>query len=166
MAEGLNRVILIGNLGQDPEVRYTQGGQAILNMRIATSENWLDKDGERKERTEWHTVIMWGKRGEALGKFLSKGSKLCAEGRLQTRSWEDKSGNKRYTTEIVANNIVLLGSRPGGGGGGGGGYDDGPPAPNDDYAPSGDGGGGGGGGSGGGSGGGGGGGFGDDDIPF
>ena len=154
MAEGLNRVILIGNLGQDPEVRYTQGGQAILNMRIATSESWVDREGERKERTEWHTVIMWGKRGEALGKFLTKGSKLCAEGRLQTRSWEDKSGNKRYTTEIVANNIVLLGGRPGGGGGG---YDDGPPPPNDDYAPSGDGGGGGGGGGGG---------FGDDDIPF
>ena len=154
MADGLNRVTLIGNLGQDPEVRFTQGGQAILNMRIATSESWLDRDGERKERTEWHTVIMWGKRGEALGKFLTKGTKLCAEGRLQTRSWEDKSGNKRYTTEVVATNVILLSSR---GSGGGGGYDDGPPPPKDDYAPSGDGEGGGGGGGGG---------FGDDDIPF
>lgn len=150
MSEGLNRVILIGNIGQDPEVRHTQGGQGILNLRIATSESWMDKDGERKERTEWHTVIMWGKRGEALGKFLTKGSRLCAEGRLQTRSWEDKSGAKRYTTEIVANNIVLLGDRSEGGSRRGGGDNDGPP-PSDDYAP---------------PSGGGGGGFGDDDIPF
>ena len=160
MAGSVNKVILVGNLGADPEVRHTQDGRPIVNLRLATSESWRDKSsGERKERTEWHTVIMWGKRGEALGKFLTKGSKICAEGRLQTRSWEDKTGNKRYTTEIVATNVILLGSRPGGGGGGG--YDDGPPPPNDDYAPSGDGGGGGGGGGGSGGGG-----FGDDDIPF
>ena len=138
MADGLNRVTLIGNLGQDPELRHTQGGQAILNMRIATSESWYDKESnERKERVEWHTCILWGKRGEALSKFLTKGSKLCVEGRLQTRQWEDKSGNKRYTTEIVANNVILLGGkgeRSGGDSsqgdeyapsGGGGGFDDG-----------------------------------------
>ncbi len=114
MAEdGLNRVTLIGRLGQDPEVRFTQGGQAILNMRLATSESWKDESGERKERTEWHTVVMWGKRGEALGKFLAKGDRICIEGRLQTRSWEDKEGGKRATTEIVATNLVLLGSSGG-----------------------------------------------------
>lgn len=146
MAEGLNRVILIGNLGQDPELRFTQGGQPILNMRLATTETFLNRDKERQERTEWHTIVMWGKRGESLSRFLSKGSKLCVEGRLQTRSWEGKDGSKRYTTEIVATNVILLGSR--GGGGAAGGYDDGPPPPSDDYAPSG------------------GGDLGDDDIPF
>jgi len=157
MAEGLNRVTLIGNLGQDPELRFTQNGQAVLNLRLATTESFVNRDKERQERTEWHTVIVWGKRGEGLNKILSKGSRLCAEGRLQTRSWEDKSGNKRYTTEVVATNIVLLGGR-----GRDGGQDDGgTPPPSDDYAPADDGFGGGGGGSGGGGGGGG-----DDDIPF
>ncbi len=147
MADGLNRCTLIGNLCDDSEVRHTQSGQAVLNMRMAMSESWVDKDGERKERTEFMTVIMWGKRGEALGKFLTKGSKLCVEGRLQTRSWEDKSGNKRYTTEVVANNVVLLGGGQRGEPGGG---------RHEDYAPA----------SGGGDNGGGGGGFGSDDIPF
>lgn len=152
MAEGLNKVMLMGNIGQDPELRYTQSGQAVLNLRMATNESWVDRDGERKERTEWHSVIVWGKRGEALNKILSKGRSLFVEGRLQTRSWEDKSGNKRYTTEIVANNVILVG---GGRGEGRGGYDDGPPPPSDDYGGDRGGGGGDGGDN-----------FGDDDIPF
>ena len=133
MAEGLNRVILIGNLGQDPELRYTQSQQAVLQLRLATTESYFDtKSNERKEKTEWHTVVLWGKRGEALNKFLSKGSRIAVEGRLQTRSWEDKNGGKRYTTEINAQNVILLGGRGegrggggeygGGGGAGGGGY--------------------------------------------
>jgi len=123
MAEGLNKVILIGNLGMDPELRFTQGGQAVLRMRLATTENYVNKARERQERTEWHTVIVWGNRAEALNKILSKGRELCIEGRLQTRQWEDRDGNKRSTTEVVATNIVLLrggGGRGGGGGGGGG----------------------------------------------
>jgi single-strand DNA-binding protein len=120
MAEGLNRVILIGNLGQDPELRYTQNSQAVLNLRIATTESYFDTNTkERKEKTEWHTVVMWGKRGEALHKFLSKGSRICVEGRLQTRTWEDKTGAKRYATDVNATNIILLGGRGEGGGGGG-----------------------------------------------
>jgi single-strand DNA-binding protein len=122
MAEGLNRVILIGNLGQDPELRFTQSGQGVLSIRMATTESYFDTNTkERKERTEWHTVVIWGKRGEALNKILSKGSRICIEGRLQTRSWEDKTGNKRYSTEVNANNVVLLGGRGEGGAGGGGG---------------------------------------------
>jgi single-strand DNA-binding protein len=147
MAEGLNRVTLIGNLGQDPEIRYTQGAQAVLNLRMATTEKFQNRDKEWQERTEWHTVVMWGKRGEALSKFLSKGARICVEGRLQTRSWEDKSGGKRYTTEIVATNLLLLGGR---GGEGSGGRDESPPPPSDDYAPGGNVGGG----------------FDEDDIPF
>lgn len=111
MAEGMNRVMLIGNVGQDPELRFTQNGQAILNLRMATTETFLDSNKERQERTEWHTVTMWGKRGESLSKFIGKGSQLCVEGRLQTRSWEDKQGNKRYSTEVTATNIILLGSK-------------------------------------------------------
>jgi single-strand DNA-binding protein len=118
MAEGLNRVILIGNLGQDPELRYTQSNQGVLSLRMATTESYFDTNTkERKERTEWHSVVIWGKRGEALNKILSKGSRLCVEGRLQTRSWEDKQGSKRYTTEINATNVVLLGGKGGGAGG-------------------------------------------------
>ena len=109
MANGLNRVTLIGNLGADPELKYTQGGQALLKMSLATTETYVDKSGERKEKTEWHRITMWGKRAEALNKFLGKGHTLCAEGRIQYRSWEDQEGNKRYSTDIVANNIVLLG---------------------------------------------------------
>lgn len=154
MAEGLNKVMLLGNLGRDPELRYTQGGQAILNLRIATNESFLNRDNERQERTEWHSVIIWGKRGEGLNKILSKGSQLFVEGRLQTRQWEDKEGKKRYTTEIVATNVVLVGGRGGAGGGASTSYDDAPP-PSEDMA----GGSGGGGGAGGGS-------NEDDDIPF
>ena len=118
MAEGLNKVILIGNLGADPELKYTQGGQAMLRLRLATSESFLNKAGERQQRTEWHTVVLWGKRAEALNKILSKGRTICVEGRIQYRDWEDKDGNKRNFTEINAQNVVLVGGRPGGGGGG------------------------------------------------
>jgi single-strand DNA-binding protein len=129
MAEGLNRVILIGNLGQDPELRFTQSNQGVLSLRMATTESFFDNNTkERKERTEWHSVIVWGKRGEALNKILSKGSRIAVEGRLQTRSWDDKNGGgKRYATEVVANNVILLGGRnEGGANRGGGGYDPGP----------------------------------------
>jgi single-strand DNA-binding protein len=124
MAEGLNRAILVGNLGMDPELKFTQGGQAVLRIRLATTESYQGKTGERQERTEWHTVTVWGKRAEALNKILSKGRTIWVEGRIQTRSWEDKDGNKRYATEINAQNIGLVGSGGGGGGprSGGGGY--------------------------------------------
>ena len=120
MAEGLNKVILIGNLGADPELKYTQGGQAMLRLRLATSESFLNKAGERQQRTEWHSVVVWGKRAEALNNILSKGRTICVEGRIQYRDWEDKEGHKRTSTDINAQNIVLVGGRPGGGGGGGG----------------------------------------------
>jgi single-strand DNA-binding protein len=169
MAEGLNRVMLLGNLGADPELRVTPGGQAVLKLRLATNETYLDRNNVRQERTEWHRVTIWGRRAEALGKILQKGDLLFVEGRLQTSSYE-KNGEKRYSTEVVANNVVLPGSgggagrgargeggmREGGGGGGrapreprdthGGGE---PSMPMDDF----DAGPGGGGGS-------------DDDIPF
>jgi len=106
---GLNRVMLIGNLGQDPELRFTQGGQPVLNLRIATNESFVNRDGERQDRTEWHTVIIWGKRGEGLNKVLAKGKQLFIEGRLQTRSWDGKDGAKRYATEVVATEVILLG---------------------------------------------------------
>jgi len=121
MAEGLNRVMLLGNLGADPELRYTQSGQAVLNMRLATTESYLDRNKVRQERTDWHNVVLWGKRGEALAKFLTKGSTLFVEGGLRTSSYDDKEGNKRYKTEIHATNIILAGRGRGGGGGGGGG---------------------------------------------
>lgn len=108
MSEGLNRVMLLGNLGADPELRVTQGGQAILKLRIATSESYLDKSNTRQERTEWHSVTMWGKRGEALSKFLTKGDRIFVEGKLSTSSYE-KDGEKRYRTEVVATNIILNG---------------------------------------------------------
>jgi single-strand DNA-binding protein len=110
MAEGLNRVMLLGNLGADPELRVTPGGQAVLKLRLATNESYLDRNNVRQERTEWHRVTVWGRRAEALGKILQKGDSLLVEGRLQTSSYE-KNGEKRYSTEVVANNIVL----PGGG---------------------------------------------------
>ena len=149
MAEGLNRVTLIGNLGTDPELKYTQNGQAVLRLRLATTESYANRAGERQQRTDWHTVIIWGKRGEALNNILSKGRPICAEGRIQYRQWEDKDGNKRNSTEIVATNIVLLGGRRdsgapgdfegGGSGGSSGGGGSTPPAADE---------------------------FGDDDIPF
>jgi single-strand DNA-binding protein len=111
MAEGLNRVMLLGNLGADPELRFTQSGQAVLNMRLATTESYLDKNKVRQERTDWHNIVLWGKRGEALAKFLTKGSTIFVEGGLRTSSYDDKEGNKRYKTEIHATNIILAGSR-------------------------------------------------------
>ncbi|MCB9707627.1 MAG: single-stranded DNA-binding protein [Myxococcales bacterium] len=109
MADGLNKAILIGNLGADPELRYTQSSQAVLRLRLATNESFLNKAGERQSRTEWHTVIVWGKRAEGLNKILTKGKPLYVEGRIQTRAWEGKDGSKRQSTEIVATNILLLG---------------------------------------------------------
>jgi len=121
MAEGLNRVMLLGNLGADPELRMTSGGQAVLKLRLATSETYLDRNKVRQERTEWHSVVVWGKRGEALSKILAKGSRIFVEGGLRTSSYDDKEGKKRYKTEVVANNIILSGRSGEGGGGGGGG---------------------------------------------
>jgi single-strand DNA-binding protein len=122
MARGINKVILIGNLGQDPESRTTPGGTTVTNIRIATSESWRDKQsGEMKEQTEWHTVVLWSRLGEIAAEYLRKGSQVYIEGRLRTRKWQDKTGNDRYTTEIVAAEMQMMGGRGGGGGGGGGG---------------------------------------------
>jgi single-strand DNA-binding protein len=154
MASGVNKVILVGHLGADPEMRYTQSGSGVCELRVATNETWNDKSGQRQERTEWHRVVVWGKLAELCSKFLSKGRLVYVEGRLRTRSWDDKDGNKRYTTEIIANDVQFLGGREGGGGGRGA-RDDGPPA--DDFGGGFDDRGGGGGGYGGGAGGGGGG---------
>lgn len=109
MSEGFNRVMLLGNLGADPELRFTQGGQAVLNIRLATTESYLDKDKVRRDRTDWHSIVVWGKRGEGLAKVLKKGSTIFVEGRLQTSSYDDKDGNKRYKTEVVANSVILGG---------------------------------------------------------
>lgn len=112
--DGLNRVMLLGNLGADPELRMTGKGQAVLNMRLATTESYLDTSKTRQERTEWHTVVLWGKRAEALGKLLRKGDRLLVEGGLRTSSYEDREGNKRYKTEVVATNVILNGqAKPG-----------------------------------------------------
>ena len=109
---GVNKVILIGRLGRDPEVRYTPDGTAVANFSIATSREWNDKaTGERKEQTEWHRIVAFRRLGEICGEYLSKGSQVYIEGRLQTRDWEDKDGNKRYTTEIVADQMQMLGAR-------------------------------------------------------
>ncbi len=114
----LNKVFLIGNLGADPEVRYSQGGAAVVNFRIATSESWNDKGtGERQERTEWHRIVVFGRLAELCGEYLRKGRSVHVEGRIQTREWDDQSGQKRFTTEIVAQNVTFLGSRDGAGGG-------------------------------------------------
>lgn len=119
MARGLNKVMLIGNLGADPEVRYTTGGSAIANVRLATAESWRDKEtGDQQERTEWHRVVFFGRLAEIAGEYLKKGSQVYVEGRLQTRKWQDRDGNERYSTEIVANEMQMLGGRGGGGGGG------------------------------------------------
>ena len=117
MAEGLNRVMLMGNLGQDPELRYTQGGQPVLNLRLATTESYLDRDRVRKERTDWHSVVVWGKRAEGLSKILRKGSSIFVEGSIRNSSFEGRDGQKRWKTEINARNILLAGSGGGGGGG-------------------------------------------------
>jgi single-strand DNA-binding protein len=117
MARGINKVILVGHLGRDPEVRYAPSGQAIANVTIATSEQWKDKNtGEKQERTEWHRVVFFSRLAEIVGEYLKKGSQVYVEGRLQTRKWQDKDGNDRYTTEIVANDMQMLGGRGGSGG--------------------------------------------------
>jgi single-strand DNA-binding protein len=116
----VNKVILIGNLGRDPETRYTTGGDAITNLNIATSEQWKDKNGEKQEKTEWHRVVLFGRQAEIAGEYLKKGRSVYIEGRLQTRKYTDKDGVEKYSTEIVGDRMQLLGSRDGGGGGGGG----------------------------------------------
>jgi len=116
MARGVNKVILIGNLGNDPEVRYTPNGTAIANISVATSESWRDKQtGETQDRTEWHRVVFFGKLAEIVGEYLKKGSKVYVEGSLRTRKWQDKNGVERYTTEIIANEMNMLDSRGAGG---------------------------------------------------
>ena len=121
MARGINKVILIGNLGADPETRSMPSGMTVANIRIATSESWKDKQsGEQKERTEWHNVAMFGRLGEIAGEYLRKGSQVYIEGSLRTRKWQDKEGRDRYTTEVIADEMQMLGGRGGGGGSGGG----------------------------------------------
>ncbi|MEM0963150.1 MAG: single-stranded DNA-binding protein [Bacteroidota bacterium] len=122
MARGVNKVILIGNLGQDPELRYTGSGTAVCNMRLATTETYKDRDGNVVENTEWHNVVAWSRLAEICGEYLKKGSQAYFEGQLQTRQWEDKDGNNRYTTEVKVREMTMLGGRDGGGSGGGG-YD-------------------------------------------
>lgn len=144
----VNKVILIGNLGRDPELRYTQSGQAVANFSLATTERFSTRDGDRQERTEWHRIVTWGRTAELCAQYLSKGRSVYLEGRLQTNEWEDKEGQKRRTTEIVATTVQFLGGRgggqggssgggggsggSGGGGGGGEGYADSGPPPSDD----------------------------------
>ena len=126
MARGINKVILVGNLGRDPETRYAQGGSAVTKFSIATSESWRDRNtGEQQERTEWHNVVCFARLGEIAGEYLRKGSKVYIEGSLRTDSWE-QDGQKRYRTEIIAREMQMLDSR--GGGGGGSQFDQGPPA--------------------------------------
>ncbi len=116
MARGVNKVIVVGNLGQDPETRYMPSGSAVTNLRIATNESWKDKQtGEQKDRTEWHSVAMFGRLAEIAAEYLRKGSQVYIEGKLRTRKWQDKDGNDRYTTEIIADEMQMLGSRSGGG---------------------------------------------------
>lgn len=168
MARGVNKVILVGNLGADPETRAMPSGTTVANIRIATSESWKDKQtGEQQERTEWHRVALFGRLGEIAAEYLRKGSQVYIEGSIRTRKWQDKEGKERFSTEIVANDMQMLGGRGGGGGEGGssrggGGRDHGASRPQDEYDSM-------GGGSGASSGGGSGGGarddF-DDDIPF
>jgi len=132
MARGINKVILVGNLGNDPEVRYANNGSAIANISVATTDSWKDKNtGEQQERTEWHRVVMFNRLGEIAGEYLKKGSQVYIEGRLQTRKWQDQSGQDRYTTEIVANEMQMLGGRGGGADSGGGSYN----APSSNPAP-------------------------------
>ena len=159
MAGGVNKVILVGHLGADPDMRYTPSGQGVCELRLATSESWNDKNGQRQERTEWHRIVVWGKRAEVCSKYLAKGRQVFVEGRIQTRTYDDKDGNKKYITEIIAADVQFLGGGkgeggPGGGPGGGKGRsDDGPPPADGDFGGYGGGSGGGGGGP-------------DDDIPF
>ncbi|RMF78260.1 MAG: single-stranded DNA-binding protein [Nitrospirae bacterium] len=145
----LNRVQLIGNMGQDPEVRYTNSGKAVCNFSIATTHTWKNADGVQQEQTEWHKIVAWGRLAEICGQYLHKGRKVYVEGRLQTRKWQGQDGTDRYTTEVVIDNMIFLGGREGGGNGGGRPADDGfQAAPAEPAAPASSGG------------------FDDDDIPF
>lgn len=122
MARGINKVIIVGNLGKDPDVRYMPSGGAVANVTLATSESWKDKaTGEQKERTEWHNVVFYQRLAEIVGEYLKKGSQIYVEGSLRTRKWQDKTGNDRYTTEIIASEMQMLGGRGGSGGGASGG---------------------------------------------
>lgn len=112
----LNKVFIIGNLGKDPEVRFTSNGKAVAKFPVATSEKWTDQDGNKQERTEWHNVVVWGKQAETCGQYLSKGRQVFIEGSIRTRQYDDKDGNKRYMTEVVARDVRFLGSAAGGGG--------------------------------------------------
>ena len=128
----VNKVILVGNLGKDPEVRFTPSGQAVAKFPIATTDTWTDQGGQRQEKTEWHNVVVWGKQAENCGQYLAKGRQVYVEGAIRSRSYDDKDGNKRYVTEIVAQRVQFLGGGGGGGrgaqqsegGGSGGGFDD------------------------------------------
>jgi single-strand DNA-binding protein len=111
MAQGLNKVLLIGHLGTDPEVRYTQGNQAVTKFRLATSESYTDRGGTQQSRTEWHNVVVWGRTAETVGRYLGKGRQVYIEGRIQTRQWEDREGKKRFTTEVVAQRVLFLGGK-------------------------------------------------------
>src|SRR5687768_12450927 len=132
MARGVNKVILVGNLGADPDTRYMPSGKAVTNIRVATSESWKDRQtGDQQERTEWHSIVLYDKLGEIAAEYLRKGSQVFIEGALRTRKWQDKEGKDRYTTEIIARDMQMLGGRGGagggasgggGGGGGGGGF--------------------------------------------
>lgn len=125
----LNRVLIMGHLGQDPEIRYTANQTAVATLNVATTENWMGKDGVRQENTEWHRIIVWGKQAENCGKYLSKGRAVFIEGRLQTRSWDDKNGQKRYTTEINASNVQFMPSNGQGARPNNGNYTQGPSEP-------------------------------------
>ncbi len=146
----VNKVILIGNLGADPELKHTPSNKPVCNLRIATNETWKDRDGQKQEKVEWHRITVWGDQAENCNKYLSKGRTVYVEGKLQTRSWDDKDGTKRYATDVVAERVVFLGGGQGGGardsssGASGGGWDDGPanagprsggPPPGDDDIP-------------------------------
>jgi len=120
----VNKAIILGNLGRDPELRHTPGGKAVATLRIATNEVWTDQSGERQERTEWHTVVVWGRQAENCNQYLKKGRSVYIEGRLTTRKWQDKDGEDRYSTEIVADRVQFIGGGTGAGGGGGREFED------------------------------------------
>ena len=140
----VNKAIILGNLGRDPEVRFTQSGRAVANFPVATTDTWMDQENGRQERTDWHNIVVWGKQAESCGQYLSKGRQVYVEGRIQTRSYDDRDGNKRYVTEIVAQRVQFLGGgggegrsgqyESGGTGSGAGGYEA-PPVPDDDDVP-------------------------------
>ena len=132
MARGVNKAILVGNLGNDPDMRYTAGGAAVANISVATAESWRDKEtGEQQERTEWHRVVFFGRLAEIVGEYLRKGSQVYVEGRIQTRKWQDKDGQDRWSTEIVANELQMLGGK----GGGSANYDSAPQSQPQQSAP-------------------------------